>query len=302
MLDYPNNFNDFLKRFPDEKSCYRYLEELRWSGQIHCPRCGHGKSWPRTHRPIRDCAKCRHQISLLAGTIFQDSHLPLQTWFHAIWWVTTQKSGFSALSLQRALGLGSYRTAWTLLHKLRVAMIRPDRNQLSREVEVDEIFLGGKNNKILLAVGAERDGKKTGRIRIEIIPDRSSKSLLSFIEQNIVKKSLVVTDGLNAYDCITNHGYLYRKPDRKPRFWEENSLDPESLLPRVHRIAILLRRWYYGTHHGRIETKYLKAYLDEFVFRFNRRTSASRGLLFLRTLQNSVKVKPKTYSTLISIR
>ena len=208
MDNYPKHLTDFLKWFPDEKSCYRYLEKIRWSGQVHCPKCGHGKSWMRTDRPIRDCGQCGHQISLLAGTIFQDSHLPLQTWFHAIWWVTTQKSGFSALSLQRSLGLGSYRAAWTLLHKLRMAMIRPERNQLSGEVEVYEIFLGGKNNKTLLAVAAERDGKKTGRIRIEPIADRSSQSLLNFIEPNIMKKSLIVTDDLNAYDCVKNKGYL----------------------------------------------------------------------------------------------
>ncbi len=299
MLDYPKTLQAFLKRFPDEKPCQKYLEKIRWPDQIQCPRCGHKKSWERNKRSVRDCAKCGHQISLLVGTVFQSSHLPLQTWFHAIWWVTNQKSGFSALSLQRSLGLGSYRTAWTLLHKLRVAMVRPDRANLKGEVEVDEVFLGGENNKELVAVAAEIDGKKTGRIRMEHIPDRSSKSLVGFIDRNIIKGSTIVTDGLASYCSVQEKGFIH-KPMQKPYFWEDQDPDADVLLPRVHRVASLLKRWYYGTHHGRIEVKHLNAYLDEFVFRFNRRTSGSRGMLFFRTLENCVKIKPKTYSKLTS--
>lgn len=297
MLDYPKTLHEFLKRFSDEKSCQKYLEKIRWPDGIQCPRCGHRKSWMRENRPIRDCANCGHQISLLVGTIFQDSHLPLQTWFHAIWWVTNQKSGFSALGLKRSLGLGSYRTAWMLLHKLRVGMVRPDRDNLKGEVEVDEVYLGGENNKELVAVAAEIDGKKIGRIRMEHIPDRTSKSLIGFVEANIAEGSTIVTDGLKNYCGVQEKGFIH-KPMRKPYFWEEQDPDADVLLPRVHRVASLLKRWYYGTHHGRIEVKHLNAYLDEFVFRFNRRTSGSRGLLFFRTLENCVKIKTKTYSRL----
>lgn len=299
MPSYPKTLNEFLKRFPDEKSCQKYLKELRWPDQVPCPQCGHGKSWMRKERSIWDCPGCGHQISLLAGTIFQDSHLPLQTWFHAIWWVTNQKSGFSALSLQRALGLGSYRTAWSLLHKLRASMVRPDRNKLNGEVEVDEVFLGGEHNKQLVAVAAEIDGKKTGRIRMEHIPDRTAKSLIGFVDRNITRGSTIVTDGLKNYCGVQGEGFIH-KPMRKPYFWEDQDPDADSLLPRVHRVASLLKRWYYGTHHGRIAVKHLNAYLDEFVFRFNRRTSGSRGMLFFRTLENCIKIKAKTYSMLTS--
>lgn len=299
MLKYPKTFGELLRWFPDEKACRDYLEKIRWPSGIQCPRCKALQSWSRLDRPLRDCVKCGHQFSLFSGTIFQDTHLPLRTWFHAIWWAVNQKTGMSALGLQRALGLGSYRTAWVLLHKLRISMVRTGRDRLSGQVEVDEVFLGGKRNKELIGVAVEIKGSGTGRIRMEQIADRSSKTLVGFVERNVESGSVIVTDGLQSYDAVEKKKYIH-KPMRKPYFWEDQNPDDDKLLPRVHRVASLLKRWYYGTHQGRIDPRHLNSYLNEFIFRFNRRTSSSHGLLFYRTLENSVQANPLTYSNLTS--
>jgi len=297
MLPYPKTFSELQKQFPNEDFCRDYLSKLRWPKGVRCPKCRGGLFWLHKNRPLKECTNCSYQLSLLAGTIFQDTSLPIRTWFQAAWWVTNQKTGMSALGLQRALGLGSYRTAWMLLHKLRVAMVRPKRAPLSGAVEVDEVFLGGINNKQLIAVAAEIDGQKTGRIRIQKIANRSTSSLARFIKNNIEKGSTIVTDGWNGYGAIEAEGYKHT-PMRKPYFWQDQDPDAAALLPRVHRVASLLKRWYYGTLQGRIEKKNLNTYLNEFVFRFNRRTSGSRGLLFLRLLENCIQTNPKAYSKL----
>lgn len=300
MLPYPDTFFELQKQFPSEQFCRDYLARLRWPKGIKCPRCGGGVLWVRTDRPLRECAGCGYQQSLIAGTLLQDTSLPIQTWFHAIWWVTNQKSGMSALGLQRALGLGSYRTAWALLHKLRVAMVRPGREPLVGAVEVDEVFLDGIKLRKLIIIAAEIDGKKTGRIRIQRIVERSSRELFPFIQKHIEKGSTIVTDGWQGYKSIIKHGYVH-EPMRPPSVWEDPDQDPDhdALLPRVHRVASLLRRWHMGTLHGRIDEEHLDTYLNEFVFRFNRRNSGSRGLLFYRLLENCVQTDPKTYSALI---
>lgn len=217
--------------------------------------------------------------------------MPLSTWFEAIWWLTNQKLGVSALGLQRALELKRLSTAWNMLHKLRIAMVRPGQDRLVGDIEVDEIYLGGENNKELVGVAAQIVGEGTGRIRLQKIKDRSGPVLQKFVEQHLAPGSTVVTDGLKSYCGVESLGYKH-KPMRKPYFWEEKGGDADELLPRVHRVASLIKRWYYGTYHGRIEPKYLDAYLNEYTFRFNRRTSNSRGLLFYRVLENAVSIGP----------
>lgn len=219
-------------------------------------------------------------------------------WFEAIWWLTNQKSGVSALGLQRALEMNRLSTVWNMLHKLRIAMVRPGQDRLSGEIEVDEVYIGGENNKQLIGVAAQIAGKRTGRIRLQKIPDRSGPVLQRFVEQHVTPGSTLVTDGLKSYCGVEERGYVH-KPMRKPYFWEEKGGDADELLPRVHRVAALLKRWYYGTYHGRIEPKYLDTYLNEYTFRFNRRTSTSRGLLFYRVLENAVAINPKPYSPAI---
>ncbi len=181
MEDYPRNLAEFEARFANEQACRDYLCQLRWPEGFRCPRCGHDKAWA-VRTALLECASCGHQASATAGTIFQDTRKPLQSWFRAMWWLTSQKNGASALGLQRVLGLGSYKTAWTWLHKLRRAMVRPGRDRLRGRVEVDETYLGALEEgvrgrqtgaKALIAVAAEEDGAGIGRVRMRTIPNAS---------------------------------------------------------------------------------------------------------------------------------
>ena len=239
----------------------------------------------------------------MAGTIFQDTHLPLTVWFRAIWQVTSQKTGASALGVQRVLGLGSYKTAWTVLHKLRRAMVRPGRDRLAGRIEVDETYLGGPKEgadgrgteNALVVVAAQMDGKRIGRIRMRRVPDASGPSLLGFIADSIEPGSLIHTDGGESYTALPQKGYRHEVSKLRGK----SGLAIE-LLPRVHLVVSLLKRWLLGTLHGRFSLEHLDYYLDEFTFRFNRRTSASRGKLFYRLLQQAVQVPPTPYRTIIA--
>lgn len=297
--DYPRTLLELERRFVSEQACRQYLFALRWVEGFVCPRCGGKAAWPMS-RGLWLCADCRHQASVTAGTAFQDSHLPLTTWFRAMWHVTSQKNGVSALGLQRALGLGSYKTAWAVLHKLRRAMVRPGRDRLHGTVEVDETYWGSEEQgvigrltyeKALIVVAAEEDGRGIGRIRLRRIPDLTQASLHGFIAQAIEPGSTVRTDGLRAYLGLEGYTHDRRVQRRQPQ--------GEHLLPRVHRVVSLLKRWLLGTHQGAIGQEHLDYYLDEFTFRFNRRKSASRGKLFYRLVQQAVQVDPVTFASMI---
>lgn len=246
------------------------------------------------------CRMCRYQVSVTAGTIFQDSKLPLAVWFRAMWYITSQKTGTSALGLQRVLGLGSYRTAWAMLHKLRRAMVRPGRDRLGGIVEIDETYWGTKEKgvtgrltekKALIVVAAEEDGKGIGRIRLRRVPELTTDTLQAFITASVETGSIVRTDGLPSY--LGLRGYEHqRQIQRRQR-------DGEHLLPHVHRVISLLKRWLLGTLQGAVSHKHLDYYLDEFTFRFNRRKSASRGKLFFRLVQQSVQVAPVPYDSIV---
>jgi hypothetical protein len=238
-----------------------------------------------------------------AGTVFQDTHLPLAQWFRAIWWVTSQKTGASALGVQHVLGLRSYKTAWTWLHKLRRAMVRPGRDRLTGRVEVDETFLGGREagprgrgslEKAPIAVAAEEDGAGIGRIRLRRIADASAASRHAFVADSIAPGSVVHTDAWAGYRGLEALGYAHEVTIRGPR----PQAAPE-LMPRVHRVISLLKRWLLGTHQGAASHEYLDYYLDEFTFRFNRRTSRHRGKLFFRLLEQAVQVEPAPYREIV---
>jgi transposase-like protein len=246
------------------------------------------------------CGSCRHQASVTAGTIFQDTHKPLKLWFRAIWHVTSQKTGASAMNVQKVLGLSSYETAWTWLHKLRRAMVRPGRDRLQGTVEVDETYWGSEEQgvvgrqteaKALVVVAAEAVGKGIGRIRMARIPSTTKASLHGFIVQSIEPGSTVSTDGLNSYlgpEGYTHHRQVQR---RQPK--------GQYLLPRINLVVSLLKRWLLGTHQGAIGHQHLDYYLDEFTFRFNRRKSRSRGKLFYRLLEQAVQIPPVPYSKIV---
>jgi transposase-like protein len=300
--DYPRNQLELETRFSTEEACREYLFRLRWPEGFRCPRCGGRKSWPKPDGLVR-CAGCDYQVSVTAGTVFQDSHLPLMLWFRAVWWVTSQKNGVSAMGLQRVLGLKSYKTAWTLLHKLRHAMVRPGRDRLQGQVEVDEAFVGGEEEgvhgrqtetKAMIAVAVEADGPGIGRLRMRRIPDASAANLMPFIEDSIEPGSIVHTDGWLGYQPLEDRDYKH-----KITFLKDNRKTASELMPRVHLSVALLKRWLLGTHQGSVSLEHLDAYLDEFAFRFNRRKSRSRGKLFYRLLEQAVAVEPVPYKSLV---
>lgn len=299
MHDYPRTVPEFEARFATEDACRAYLSRLRWPDGFRC-RCGEAKAW-WTARGLWQCAACGAQTSVTAGTIFQDTRKPLRLWFHAMWWVTGQKTGASAVGLQRLLGLGSYETGWTWLHKLRRAMVRPGRDRLSGRVEVDESFVGGGGaqgrstaTKALIVIAAEEVGQGIGRIRLRRISDGSADSLHTFVTETIEPGSFVHTDGWHGYDGLKAAGYRHRVTLLRGR--QDLAM---TCLPRVHRVASLLKRWRLGTHQGAVSQAHLDYYLDEFTFRFNRRTSRHRGLLFVRLAQQAVAVEPAPYHRLV---
>ena len=302
MEDYPRDLLELEARFSSEEACRRYLFQLRWPDGFQCPRCGGGKSWPVSDL-LWECAGCHRQVSVTAGTIFQDSRLPLALWFRAVWWVTSQKNGVSAMGLQRVLGLKSYKTAWTMLHKLRHAMVRPGRDRLQGRVEVDDAFVGGEEegvygrqteSKAMIAVAVEEDGDGIGRIRMRRIPDASAESLMPFIEDSVEPGSVVHTDGWLGYQPLEGRGYRHKITILKGK-----SKTASELMPCVHLAVALLKRWLLGTHQGGVSMEHLDAYLDEFTFRFNRRKSRSRGKLFYRLLEQAVAIEPVPYKSLV---
>ena len=249
------------------------------------------------------CRSCHARTSLTAGTVFEGTRKPLRTWFMAMWFVTSQKNGVSALGLQRVLGLGSYETAWTWLHKLRRAMVRPGRDCLGGAVEVDETYVGGPekdkwgreiDSKAIVAVAAEESGQGIGRIRLRRVEDVSAASLLPFVQGAIAPGATVHTDGWSGYAGLKAAGYRHRVSVISA------ARDPaHEVMPRVHKVASLLKRWLLGTHQGGIQRQHLDYYLDEFTFRFNRRRSSARGLLFHRLAEQAVAVAPAPYRAII---
>jgi transposase-like protein len=238
------------QRFANEEQCREYMAILRWPEGFCCPACGGKKAWA-VQRSRWMCASCNHQATVTAGTVFQDTRLPLRLWCRAIWHVTSQKNGASALGLQRVLGLGSYQTAWTVLHKLRRAMVRPGRDKLSGSVEVDETQVGGVTpgqkgrgipSKALVIIAAEEDGAGIGRIRMARVPDGSAEHLHRFIQETIAQGSSVHTDGWKPYQGIAQLGYQHEVSKLKGK----HKSAATELLPRVHRVAALLKRWLLG--------------------------------------------------------
>ena len=304
MDGYPKNLTECERRFSSEEACRDYLFALRWPGGFCCPRCGHPVAWP-VRDVLYECGGCGYQVSVTAGTIFQGTRKPLQMWFRAVWWVTTQKTGVSAVGLRGVLGLGSYKTAWSWLHKLRRAMVRPGRDRLWGGVEVDETYIGGSEagrpgrgseKKALVVVAAQEDGRKIGRVRMRRVKDASADSLQPFIEEAIEPGSVVHTDGWGGYVGLAAKGYVH---EATPQGRLGGVGNEDDLLPRVHRVVSLLKRWLLGTHHGAVSPEHLDYYLDEYTFRFNRRTSRHRGKLFYRLMQQAVAVDPAPYDHLV---
>jgi transposase-like protein len=304
MTRYPLNVIEFQDAFPTDQLCYEYLCLVKWPNGFECPKCKHDAAW-KLDRFLLRCKKCRKDISVTAGTIFQDSHIPLRLIFQAMWYIVCSKNGVSAASLQEILGVGSYQTAWSWLHKLRIAMIRPGRELLSGTVEVDETLVGGSQSgkrgrgaegKELVLVAVEDQGEDgIGRIRLKHISDASSKTLNTAIKEMIAPGSTIRTDGWKGYGGLTKKGFTHIVVKHTE---QERGEDPTAL---VHRVASLLKRWLLGTHQGGQQFSHLHYYLDEYTFRFNRRKSKSRGLLFLRLVQQALRVEPAPIASLKAV-
>ncbi len=304
--DYPRTLREFNARFRDEEAALDYLAGLRWPGGFACPACAETRCWRMSKGRNLRCAGCRLDASVTAGTIFADTRLPLTTWFQAAWYATGTKHGVSALSLQRVLGVGSYETAWALLHKLRRAMVRPDRDRLAGEVEADETYVGGvatgkrgrgAAKKAIVEVAVEKRGVGMGRARLACIPDLSAESLLAAIEAAVEPGAVVYTDHFRGYAGLTAAGYIHY-----PTAISSSGDPAHVVMPRAHRIASLLKRWLLGTHQGAVRPQHLDDYLAEFAFRFNRRSSNHRGLLFYRLLEQAVHLEHVPVSAITSSR
>ena len=298
--DYPRTWPEFERCFATEGACREYLELIRWPEGFRCPSCGATEGGPTGRVGLHQCSSCRHQTTVTVGTIFERTKLPLQVWFRAMWLVTSQKNGTSALNVQRQLGLNRYETVWTMLHKLRRAMVRPGRDMLRGAVEVDETYVGGDEEgvsgretytKALVVVAAEEDGEGIGRIRLGAIPDASGTCLLGFVKETVEPGATVHTDGWEGYGGLSGAGYRHEVSNIK-----RSGRVAHELLPRVHRVASLLKRWLLGTHQGAVRALHLDYYLDEFTFRFNRRKSNARGMLFYRLVQQAAQVQPVTWA------
>ena len=301
-MKYPANQMEFENMFKTEQDCIDYLISIRWPHGFECPVCFSIRYWKKSKGRF-ECIDCHAEATITNGTMFHKSTKPLLIWFRAIWWMVAQKNGVSAKGLQKILGLGSYQTAWTWLHKFRRLMVLSGRTKLQGVVEVDEVLVGGKKSgkrgrgaegKSLIAVAVEVKGRKTGRVRLTKIPDASSESLNKFIEDNIEQSSTIITDGWGSYNSLSNMGYVHKI--QKTVVKDEEV----EVLPNVHRIASLLKRWLLGTHQSYLNKNKLEYYLDEYAFRYNRRTSTSRGLLFLRLIEQAVITSPVSYEKIIN--
>ena len=300
---FPTNLPEFQRVFPDDAACAIYLESMRWPGGFVCAHCGRmGEPYRFATRPsvVLRCKGCKRNTSLTAGTVMEKTHTPLSTWFWAAYLLTTQTPGVSALQFQRQLGLARYETAFAILHKVRAGMVRPERDAIGDEhpVEVDECLIGGETRgegrgvhhkvRVIGAVevrqrkagtnraarrGVAHDrgisGKKkvyAGRLRLEVIADKGATSLNGFVTRNVAVGATVLTDGWTGYNELPARGYAHR-----PLVLAGDHEKAEAHLPMIHLVFSNLKTWIRGTHHGRIEPRHLQAYLNEYVFRFNRR-------------------------------
>jgi transposase-like protein len=307
-VHYPKSVGEFAAWFRTDADCLDYLAWLRWPEGFVCSDCGDTRGWSLGDGRI-ECGGCSHRTSVTAGTIFDRTRTPLTVWFNACWMFATAKDGISALSLQRSMEIGSYQTAWAMLHRLRSVLVRPGRERLTGVVEVDETYVGGEEPELR---GGRARGKKSlvgiavelnqplgyGRCRMAILTDGSAASLHPFVTDHVEPGATVITDAWQGYAGIDKLGYA--RDRRSQRAARARGDDPGELLPGVHRVASLVKRWLLSTHQGSVEDTHLQSYLDEFVFRFNRRNSRSRGLVFYRVLELAASHPPVRYQDLVA--
>ena len=299
--DYPRSYAQMRAWFDEDWKCLDYLDWLRWPDGFLCPHCGSRHGWRATDRRWR-CAGCDRRVSVTSGTVFDKTRTPLTVWFATAWRMVSDKVGVSATQVQREMELGSIQTAWAMLHRYRTVMVRPDRDRLHGDVEVDESFLGGPEpavpgrgalRKVLFAAAVEVEDHGFGRVRLGVIPDASKESLAAFLEASVEPGSRVITDGWSAYPPATKGRYTH-----KAISVAASGKQAHEVLPGVHLVFSLVKRWIMGTLQGSVSPEHVQAYFNEWVFRFNRRHARSRGLLFYSLLLNAVAGQPVTYQSL----
>src|SRR3954465_14327900 len=307
--DLPEDMPSFVARFGTDEQCREYLFKARWPDGFRCSACGHDDAYALKTKIVYECVACRKQHARLAGTIFEQTKTGSAKWFLAIYLVTSSKGGIAATELKRQLGLGSYQTAWTWLHKLRKAMVRPDRQPLAGRLEAGETHVGGPRpgkrgrgaaGKALVggAVEAGRGearGRRLGRRRPPPPAAARAESLAAFPPAHVAKPATVTTDGWRGYLGLPAAGYDH-EPINLGATWGAAALR----LPGIHLVFSLVKRWLLGTHHGAVGEKPLPAYLDEYVFRFNRRTAKLVSHGFARLIEQAVKTRPTTYREIIA--
>lgn len=287
---------DFQERFATEAACLDYLAASRWPDGFVCPACGGRRAWVLERRHLWECGDCGQQTSVTAGTVMHGTRTPLKVWFWAAYLVATHDPGIAAKQLQRQLGLSRYETAWLILQKLRRAMVAPEREPLKREVEIDEFFLGGleegqrggrqRGTKALCGIAIEVRGQGSGRLRLAVLPDASGRSLGAFAKSTTARGAIVHTDGWTGYLGLSKLGYDHRRRSQRAE-------PGEQLLPRAHRAVSNLKAWLHGTHRG-VGNPHLQVYLDEFVFRHNRRRTPMAA--FQTLLGLGAQHPPTTYA------
>lgn len=276
---FPKNLHEFRRQFATEEACEQYLTACRWPEGFVCPRCGHRRAYPVAKRR-RQCAECRHQVSLTAGTILHNTKTPLIQWFWAAYLMTTDKRGVSALWIQRQLGLRRYETAWMMLHKLRRAMVNATREPLHGDIELDDTWIGRSQagitgsrqlkdrHAVPVLVAVEQRADRSGRIRLVILPDFTATTMSRIVKVNVASGATVYTDGLGAFAGLKAAGYRHIALKQPLRSALRKGAG--SVVPLADRVVGNLQNWLVGTHHG-VSRAQLQAYLDEFVFRHNRR-------------------------------
>jgi len=306
--DLPGDLPTFVAKFGTDEQCRDYLFEARWPEGFRCTACGHDDAYALRTKIAYECVACRKQHSPLAGTMFEQTKTGLARWFLAIYLVTSSKRGLSAMELKRQMGFASYGTAWAWLHKIRRAMLRPEREPLARQVEADETHVGGPRpgrrgrgagGKTLVAGAVETRpgkarGRRLGRLRLARSPDASAASLQGFLAANVARPASITTDGWSGYGGLPEAGYGH-EPISLGTSWGDAALR----LPAIHLVFSLAKRWLLGTHHGAVSEKHLPAYLDEYVFRFNRRTAKRVSHGFARLIEQAVRTRPTTYRAIV---
>ena len=301
QIDFPRNLVEFQSRFSDEDACREQLFRMKWPDGYHCRKCGGTEYYLIASRDVYECPKCHVQQSLTEGTVMHKTRKPLSLWFLAIYLMATSKQGISAAELARKLGFGS-KTAWTWLTKIRLALGRREQRRLLGEVEVDEAYVGGHNkggkrgrgseSKTPIAAAVEINGGRIGRLRLTVIEGVDELTLHRFIKQEIETGATLKTDGYGGYNLMNSQGYAVAK-------FVAGTASSEDPTSEVHKAISNLKRWLLGTHQGRVSRQHLQKYLDEFVYRFNRRFVKYEGRLAELMLGELVGGRPETYWEII---